>query len=371
MAPTGLLTIDLAAIAANWTMISNRINQKCDGVVCGAVVKADAYGLGVSPIVGKLHSIGCTCFFVATLDEALELRALLGRGPTIVVFGGIEHGLSKEWYSEQLTPVLFDVDHVQQWLSYCRATGERLPCVLKVDTGMHRLGMQQNELFDVLSSPALADQLNPSMLMSHLACADEPEHDLNYRQLKSFENVLRAVKKNYPAIKLSLSNSAGSFLGSDFHFDVCRPGAALYGINPRPKEANPMHPVVRLELPVMQVRTIAKGESVGYGASFIANRETRLATVFGGYGDGLSRFMSNRAYAWFGDTKVAMAGRVSMDSMVFDVTDLPCIPDSLSILNDRQGVDDLARYAGTIGYEVLTNLGRRYYREYIDEHKEG
>lgn len=371
MSPTGLLTINLEAVAANWLLISNRLNQGAGDVNCGAVVKADAYGLGVKSIVNKLRVAGCTCFFVATLDEALELRAILGSGPSIVVFGGLTHGLSQEWLDKNLVPVLFDMGHIEQWLSYCQSVGERLPCVLKVDTGMHRLGIQTESLLEWLSSADLAKQLNPSMLMSHLACADDSRHELNRRQLQCFKSAARAVKQVYPNIKFSLSNSAGSFLSPDFHFDVCRPGAALYGVNPTPQHENPMQPVVDLVLPVMQHRTIAKGESVGYGASFVANRETQLVTVFGGYGDGLLRFMSNRAYAWHEGVKVPMAGRVSMDSMVFDVTDLPCVPDSLSILNDRQGVDDLARYSGTIGYEILTSLGGRYHRKYIDSNKEG
>jgi len=232
MASTGLLTIDLAALAANWMLVSNRVNPQGQNVECGAVVKADAYGLGVIPVAKKLYEVGCRRFFVSTLDEAVELREQLGEELYIAVFGGLAHGLSDEWFSKQLTPVLFDINHIQQWVSYCHNLQKKLPCILKVDTGMHRLGIQPNQMIDFLSSDALAKQLNPEILMSHLACADDNQHALNALQLKEFDAISKAVKKVYPSIKLSLSNSAGSFLGKDFHFDVCRPGAALYGVNP-------------------------------------------------------------------------------------------------------------------------------------------
>lgn len=366
MVSTGLLRIDLAAVSANWTLISQYINHSTAGAECAAVVKADAYGLGVVPVVEALRSVGCQRFFVATLNEAVELREAVGTDVSIIVLGGLSHGLSDEWSLHRLTPVLFDLAHIHQWLAYCRSKGKRLPCVIKVDTGMHRLGILPEQVDSLLLSPGVEQQLLPEMLMSHLACADESGHTLNALQLSCFKSVAQKIKTVYPGIGLSLSNSSGIFLGGDFHFDVCRPGAALYGVNPTPHQLSPVKSVVSLSLPVMQSRTINSGESVGYGATFVAHRETRLVTVFGGYGDGLLRAISNQGYGWYSGVKVPIAGRVSMDSIIFDVTDVHKQSDCIEILNDIQGVDDIAKYAGTIGYEVLTSLGSRYRREYIN-----
>ncbi|MFT6389578.1 MAG: alanine racemase [Cellvibrionaceae bacterium] len=365
MVSTGLLKIDLTAIVANWVFISKYIKQFKVSVECGAVVKANAYGLGVTPVAKALQLAGCRQFFVATLDEGVVLRKVIGKGSSVVVFGGLAHGLCDEWYSHRLTPVLFDSAHIGQWLIYCRSKGMKLPCVLKVDTGMHRLGILPEQFDDLFSSPDVVQQLCPVMLMSHLACADQSSHALNEVQFKCFESTAQKVKAIYPNIDLSLSNSSGIFLGENFHFDVCRPGASLYGVNPTPHKANPMRSVVNLSLPVMQIRTIARGEAVGYGATFIAARDTRLATVFGGYADGLLRFMGGRGCGWCSGVKVPIVGRVSMDSIIFDVTDVVNAPDFIELLNGSQGVDDLASYAGTIGYEMLTGLGARYRREYI------
>ena len=367
MASTGLLKIDLTAIVDNWALLCAYVEQNGSGVECGAVVKANAYGLGVAPVAKALQLAGCRRFFVATLDEGVELRLAIGEGASVVVFGGLAHGLCDKWCLHQLTPVLFDSAHIELWLAYCRAKGAKLPCVLKVDTGMHRLGILPEQFAGVLSSQEVAEQLQPEMLMSHLACADECAHSLNEIQLKRFESTAQQVKTLYPSIELSLSNSSGVFLGESFHFDVCRPGAALYGINPTPHESNPMQSVISLSLPVMQVRTIVRGEPVGYGATFVAPREMRLATVFGGYADGLLRLISGRGYGWCSGLKVPIVGRVSMDSIIFDVTDVVGALDCIEVLNGSQGVDDLARYGSTIGYEVLTSLGARYRREYIHQ----
>ena len=366
MTSTGLLTINTRAIANNWRLLSKRIQQQNPVNQCGAVIKADAYGLGVAPVAKALLAAGCEEFFVATLAEAIELREVVGKQPRVVVFGGISHGDGDEWQKYQLIPVLFEVSHVERWADKARVLGRPLACAIEMDTGMHRFGIGTEELQRLLQQDPLWDRLQVELFMSHLACADHPEHPLNGRQLQAFKEFAPQITSRYPSVQLSLANSSGLFLGEQFVFDLGRPGAALYGVNPTPKKNNPMQSVITLELPVMQHRTIAAGETVGYGATFKAKRETHLVTVFGGYADGLFRLLSNRGSAFYHGRPVPLVGRVSMDSMVFDVTDLESIPSHLSLLDDSHGVDQMAAAANTIGYEILTSLGRRYQRRYCE-----
>lgn len=363
MSSTGLLTINTLAIANNWRLLQDRMLRVNAAARCAAVVKADAYGLGVKPVAIRLYEAGCREFFVATLNEAIELREHLGDEPMIFVFGGLHHGCGEEWCHYDLIPVIIDLAHVETWKKYSHRHGKALPWVLKVDTGMHRLGVQHGELKQWLYGDWF--NLGLKYLLSHLACADTPEHPLNLEQHKKFLEVLSLIQAQCPEVAASLANSSGLFLGGAYCFDLGRPGIALYGGNPIPYQQNPMQAVVELELPVMQCRTIAAGESVGYGASFIAQRETRLVTVFGGYADGLMRVLGNQATAFWKGFSVPMVGRVSMDALMFDVSDLIEWPTTLTILNQTQTVDDLAGAAKTIGYEVLTSLGKRYQRNYL------
>lgn len=365
MSSTGLLNINLTALVANWLFLQDKVREQDKAVVCAAVVKADAYGLGVKPVSSALMAGGCQNFFVASLIEAIELREHLGIVPSIFVLSGISHGLGDEWYKYQLIPVLFDVSHIDKWIEYCDQYSVQLPCVLKVDTGMHRLGMGFDELNDFIQRKTLINKLNPIMLMSHLACADLPSHSLNSVQLQAFLFASSKVKTIFSEIKLSLSNSAGCFLGQKFYFDICRPGAALYGVNPTPGMPNPMKPVVELFLPVIQIKTIHSGDVVGYGGSFVAKKDMRIAVVFGGYADGLFRILSNKGFGFCDNKRLPLIGRVSMDSMVFDISELDNDPGFISIINEHQSVDDLAELASTIGYEILTSLGQRYKRVYI------
>ncbi|MEO0443551.1 MAG: alanine racemase [Pseudomonadota bacterium] len=360
---TGLLTINLSAIANNWQRLNEALGPKVD---CAAVVKANAYGLGVVPVARALYARGCRHFFVASLDEAVELRSCLDTSVPIFVFGGLVHGLGTEWQNDNLIPVLCDIVHIEQWLNYCQQHHQQLPCIIKIDTGMHRLGVLPNELIDFVHRLPASSALSVVYLLSHLACADEPEHPQNTLQLDRFRQVTQALSAHRLSPSLSLANSSGIFLGEDYHFDLARPGAALYGVNPTPGKANPMEPVVTLELPVMQCRNIAAGESVGYGATYTAEKPTRLATVFGGYGDGLFRCLSNLGQAYCAEQLVSLVGRVSMDSMVFDIGNLSEDPKTLQFLNARQDVNQVAKHANTIAYEVLTNLGQRYRRRYIE-----
>ena len=366
MSSTGLLLIDTKAIVANWRYINSQLTDENLSAKTAAVVKANAYGLGVEPVARALKEAGCLYFFVATLQEAIELRDIIGDAPDIYVLGGLSHGCSEEWVSYRLIPVLFDTAYVENWLDRCRHLGRPLPCALKMDTGMHRLGLSAEELHGLVDKKNVAEQLNVTLLMSHLACADHPEHPLNEIQLDCFMAMHSRIKSYFPRAMLSLANSSGVFLGHAFHFDLLRPGAALYGVNPNPAKRNPMKSVVKLQLPVMQVRAIEMGESVGYGATFSADKNARIAVVFGGYADGLLRLLGNQGFGFCRGVRVPIVGRVSMDSMAFDVTGLDFVPDVIEILNDQQSVDDLAAYADTIGYEILTSLGSRYQRQYVE-----
>lgn len=365
MISTGKLVINLSALVGNWRALSERMKAVHTNNRAGAVVKANAYGLGMEPVSTALWQAGCREFFVATLDEAIALRRHLGFGPIILVFGGLSHGLVAEWSEYRLLPVIIDLGHLQLWGDYCRQRQQAMPCALKVDTGMHRLGIPAEDLFEAFANDRWWSHINLQYFISHLACADTPEHPLNKKQQKLFTELSIKLKARYPQAILSLANSSGLFLGDHYYFDLARPGIALYGGNPTPAADNPMQAVVCLELPVMQSRTIAAGETVGYGATFTAKRETHLATVFGGYADGLLRALSNRARAYADGHPVPLVGRVSMDSLVFDVSDLPRIPESITLLNGRQTIDDLASLAGTISYEILTSFGQRYQRSYV------
>lgn len=359
---TGLLTIDLGAIVDNWRILRGRMHAANPEADCAAVVKADAYGLGVAKVAHALWRAGCRTFFVATLVEGIELRSCLNEQADIVVLGGLCHGIGEQWLQYKLQPALLDVSHVELWLSRYK----ELPCVVKVDTGMHRLGMSIAEYKNAL--PQL-QKLKVSIVMSHLACADTPAHSLNAQQHRVFDEVASYARELMPEAKLSFANSSGLFLGDAFCFDLGRPGAALYGVNPTPYAGQPMNLVVQLQLPIMQIKTIDKGETAGYGGLHPVSRRTKLAIVFGGYADGLLRALSHSGFAYIGDNKVSIIGRVSMDSLIFDVTDVT--DDSLAqgvvnILGAEQSVDTLASAANTIGYEVLTSLGKRYQRQYIN-----
>jgi alanine racemase len=372
------LIVDLSAIADNWRCLDKYVGSSTH---CGAVVKANAYGLGLEAVAKVLFSAGCTTFFVATLAEGKALREYLtplsrsSEAPRIFVLGGFSYDVtsgtcSSDWLEFQLIPVLFSKEQVRRWANYCSRQECLMSSAIKVDTGMHRLGIQPEEL-DQLIVEMTFSSANPVLLMSHLACADEPSHPLNQKQIDCFSRCIAQVKEVVPAIQCSLCNSAGIFLSNDLFFDVVRPGVALYGANSCLAKEIVMQPVIQLRLAVMQLKTIAKGESVGYGAEFVAQRETRIAIVFGGYADGLLRSLGNLDYAFYAGKKVPLIGRVSMDSMVFDVTDIAnedaqC-PSFVELFAEGQTIDHVAQAAGTIAHEILAALGERYQRRYIGE----
>jgi alanine racemase len=354
---TALLEIDLDAIAANW----RALDAMHAGHTAG-VVKADAYGLGATHVAPKLLSIGCRHFFTAHLSEALSIRVLVP-GAMLAVLNGILPGEAAEFSARGLVPVCGALHELALWRAEARRRGDVLPVILHVDTGMARLGLSALELARLRNDSALLDGLRVEYVMTHLACADSPDDPMNARQAAAFA----VAMQQFPGAKTSFANSSGMFLGPAFGSDLARPGAALYGIDPGSGgSGNPMRPVLRLSAPILQIHEVAPGESVGYGGDWTAQRPSRVATIGVGYADGFHRSLGNRATAYFDATPVPLVGRVSMDLTTFDITDLPFLQpgDRLTLIGDRHGPDDLAREAGTNGYEILTSLGRRYQRRY-------
>jgi len=342
---SGTLTVDLDAVVANWRALDA---ISATGVETAAVVKADAYGLGAARVAGRLARAGARSFFTATTNEAEAVRRAVGDGPKIYVFAGHPAGRSAVIKAHHLIPMLNSAHQMQR--HFADLPGH--PFGIQLDTGMNRLGMEPQEF--AAHKPALL-AAGPDLIISHLACADEPDHRQNRQQLDCFCAMTDGI-----AVRRALAATGGILLGADYHFDLVRPGVGLYGGLPF-KDAKP---VVRLSIPVVQTRDVAVGETVGYGASFTARRPSRIATLAAGYADGLLRALSGKASLWANDTPCPLAGRVSMDLLTVDVTDLDHVPDSLDILCDHQTIDQLAEVAGTIGYEILTSLGARYNRVY-------
>jgi alanine racemase len=344
---TGTLTIDLDALAANWRAL-DRLSSS--GTQTGAVVKADGYGLGVARVARALAQAGARRFFVAVAEEGAAVRQALGPGPQVCIFSGHMAGDTEMIGDLDLTPMLNSIEQVTRHLE----TLPGHPFGIQLDTGMNRLGMEPAEWE---AAAAFVLEAGPEMLMSHLACADEPEHPMNAAQLAAFHAMTDGTD-----LPRSLAATGGILLGPRYHFDLTRPGVGLYGGLPFEGAAR----VVGLALPVVQVRDLAPGEAVGYGCTWTAEGEARIATVSGGYADGLLRALSGNAVLFAGDVPCPVAGRVSMDLLAVDVTHLPEAPRTLDILGPHQTVDDLAEAAGTIGYEVLTALGPRYARRYVE-----
>jgi len=357
-----VLTIDLAAIVANYRFLWDRLA----GADCAAVVKADAYGLGAARVAAALFQAGCRHFFVAHLQEGIDLRAAVPADAEIFVLNGLMPGAEALCLDAGLTPVLNSLAQVDGWTGLSRRIGRALPAILQVDSGMARLGLSPAEVDRLALEPARLGGIDLKAVMSHLACADEPDHPANRAQLAQFE----AQRRRLPPAPASFANSSGIFLGADYHFDLARPGAALYGVAPVPGAANPMRAVVRLDARVIQTREIAAGDAVGYGYAFTAGGPTRIATLSVGYADGWLRSVGRAGMAYVGDRAVPIAGRVSMDSLTLDISTLPADMlkpgDFVELLGPHQRIDDVAAAAGTIGYEILTSLGGRYRRRYLD-----
>ncbi|MCS0613642.1 alanine racemase [Massilia kyonggiensis] len=356
-----ILTIDLDAVAANYRLLVERAG----GAVVAGVMKADAYGLGMAQVAPALVRAGCRVFFTAHVNEGIRLRGIVPPDSTIYVLHGPPPGTAADFPEHGLTPVLNDPGQVREWSALCARLGRRLAAAVQVDSGMSRMGLAPADL-DALGEPRdwLA-AFDPVLLMSHLACADVPDHPMNARQRQRFD----AIRAQFPAMPASLANSSAVFLGPEFHYDLARPGAALYGINPQPGLVNPLRHAVSLDARIVQVRTIQAGDAVGYGARYVADGTRRIATIAVGYADGWLRALSGRGSAYIDGVRVPVAGTVSMDSITLDVTDVPEFrlqPGmTVELLGPHQHVDAVAAEAGTIGYEVLTRMGNRFERRYL------
>jgi len=360
----GLLHIDLAAVKANYRQLARAVKP----AACGACIKSDAYGLGVRPVAEALWSAGCRTFFVALPAEGIELRAILPDA-VVYVLDGLFPRLAPVYLAHRLRPALSSLEEVKEWAEFSLTNKIKAKAGLHLDTGLNRLGLSPGEVRHLAGRRELLDAFEISLIVSHLACADEPAHELNARQRQAFD-LMRASLPEAPA---SLANTPGALIGQDFIYDLVRPGIGIYGGNPFSQRSNPMRPVVHLYAAILQVRDVKAGESVGYGATWTADRDCRIAIVAAGYGDGLPRALSSPArggpaHAYLGGQFAPIVGRVSMDLLAIDVTDVP--PNfarrgvRAELIGDHVTVDDMARWAGTIPYEILTRLGSRYSRLY-------
>jgi alanine racemase len=358
---TGVLTVDLDAIVANW----RKLEKAAVPAECAAVIKADAYGCGVDPVARALAAAGCKTFFVATLDEARAARAAVPSA-TLYALDGFFQNSGDGYAKIDCKPVIGDLNELAEWDVFCRRSGWTGGAAIHIDTGMNRLGLTITEAQGIIPRINAGDH-GITMVMSHLACAEALNHPLNAKQLATF----REIASLFTGVPASLSNSSGIFLGLQFQFDIVRPGAALYGINPTPEADNPMQPVVDLKARIVQIRNVERGDSVGYGGTWTARRPTRLAIVSAGYADGYFRAAGSNdgtrgAEAVVAGKRCPIAGRVSMDLMAIDITDLEKNAvrrgHMATLIGEGITVDELAHHFGTIGYEVLTSLGPRYAR---------
>lgn len=361
-----MLTVDLDAVAANYAMLG----REAAGAEVAAVVKADAYGLGLGPVARRLAAEGCRSFFVADANEGAELRKVLP-GAAIYVLNGLFPGTAALYGRHGLRPVIASLAELAEW----RAAGVMLPVALHFDTGMNRLGMSSGDAALIAQDERLTAGVEVSLVMSHLACSDDREHPQNARQLARFREIWARLAPRFPGATASLANSGGIYLGPDYRFGMVRPGVSLYGGSPFTGRVNPFHPVIRAEARVIALRELAPGETVGYGATWEAAAPARIAVLAAGYADGYFRALSSRGspesggMVHIGGHACPIAGRVSMDMAMADVSHLPAGAvkrgDMAELIGPHIGVDEVGLRAGTLGYEILTALGRRYMRRYI------
>ena len=359
----GRLTIDLDAVGANYRLLKARGAP----AECAAAVKADAYGLGMARVAPALRNAGCRTFFIATLDEGLDLRALLPDA-RIYVLNGLPPGEEATFLEYGLSPVLNTLGQIEAWTSFALSKDAALPpAAIHTDTGMNRLGLPSDEVDALFERPDLLENCPFDLVMSHLACAEERSNPMNRDQCEKFA----ALVKRFPGKRASLANSAGVFLGAPFHHDLTRVGISVYGGAPILNEPNPMAEVIHLQGRIVQTRFVDSPMTVGYGATHSFKKRTRLATVALGYGDGYIRSASNQAYGCIQGVRVPVVGRVSMDLITLDVSAAdPVLSEPgnfIDLVGHGADLDDIARRAGTISYELLTNLGPRYERIYIGD----
>ena len=357
---SSILTINLDAIANNYRLLNTRVSP----AKIGAVIKANAYGLGAERIAPHLQKLGCNIFFVATLDEGIQLR-LITPNAEIHVLNGMLPGWPAEIKKYNLCPVLNSLEQIDYWKNYAKTLETSLLADLHIDTGMCRLGLTQKDLHKLIQSPDLLELIKLDVVLSHLANADVSSDLMNQEQLEHFREATKTIKSR----RLSLSASSGTFLDSKFHFDLVRPGIALYGGNPLMNKPNPMEQVVRLQGRILQLRSVNPPQTVGYGSTYKVPRPMRIATVAIGYADGYPRSLTNTGTGWIESYAAEVVGRISMDLTTVDVTQIPDHVAQVGVLVDfigpSQSIDKVALSAGTIDYELLTRLGSRFHRDYV------
>lgn len=360
----GVLEIDLAALQDNWHLF----NEMAGSAECGAAVKADAYGFGVAQVAPALWKAGCRTYFVAITAEALELRAILPEA-AIYLLNGLAPGTASILHENRIRPSLCSLEEVREWAAYCASAGVRLPAALHIESGINRLGLTADDVDTLASDQSPFEAFELCLVMSHLASGDDPDAPSNPQQIAGFDR----LRAKLPAATASLANSPGTLLGSDYHYDLVRPGVGLYGGNPAASTPSPVKPVAHLTSRLVQIRNVSKGQGVGYGGSWIAERDSRIAVIPVGYADGYRRSLSfdpalPSAEVWIGGHFAPLVGRVSMDMITVDVTDLPehvaMRGAEVELMGAHVTADDLAARAGTIPYEIFTGLGSRFARVY-------
>ncbi len=356
------LTIDLDALGRNW----RAANAASGNAVAAGVVKADGYGLGIAPVATALALAGCTDFFVALPEEGLAVRAI-APDATIYVLNGPTPQTAGDMAQAGLVPVLNNPSQITTWAGVCAEAGAKLDAAVHLDTGMHRLGLSRDQLASLTADRGLMDAFSLRLVMSHLACADDPSHPMNDSQRRTFDD-MRKLLGDAPA---SLSNSAGIFLGEPYHYDITRAGICLYGASPFIARPAPFERVATATAQIIQAQAVPAGSTIGYGATFTAPRAMRTVTIAAGYADGLFRSLGNTGVATLNGIRVPYVGRVSMDLVVLDVSALDPADTQpgamVELIGDHVTVDEVANAAGTIGYEVLTSLGSRYQKRYISD----
>ncbi|WP_336277087.1 alanine racemase [Bartonella sp. CB178] len=354
-------TIDISAITANYTTLARHVAP----AECSAVLKANAYGLGADKIAPALYKAGCRTFFVAQITEALQLKNVLPSDVTFVILNGLPFSAEEFVAQSGIVPVLNSWSEIESWQKICQEKGKKFPAIVQIDTNMNRLGLDKKELQQLIEQPTLFEKAEIKYIISHLANGDSDTHSSNYAQL----DALKIALAQLPPCKVSLANSGGIFLGSDFHFDLVRPGIALYGIDPHRKYPTSLKSVLKLEAQVIQSRNVDAGEPVGYGGSFITHRPSILTTISMGYADGWLRAISNKGAVYFNGHKLPIIGHISMDSIIVDATDVgykkPQRGEWVELIGAHQTVEKVSEDARTVPHEILASLGSRCERVYI------
>tara|TARA_B100001123_G_scaffold437918_1_gene571619 strand:+ start:1143 stop:2276 length:1134 start_codon:yes stop_codon:yes gene_type:complete len=356
-----ILTVDLGAIAKNYETLRSKVGES----ECAAVVKANAYGLGVEQIAPVLWQAGCRVFFVATFEEGAQLRHLIPEAAEIAVLNGLVPNAIQDYNKANLVPVLNDLAEIENLSAIAKRTERNQTAMIHCDTGMNRLGLDAKSVNIISENPKKLAGIDICGVMSHLACAEEQHHPYNAMQQNRFKNALSLL----PASRASLANSSGVFLGSHYHFDMVRPGIALYGVNPTPGQLNPMREAVSIKARALQIRNIDSSQTVGYGATHRFSSPRIIATISIGYADGLPHSLSNNGHVAIKDKSVPIIGRVSMDTCSIDISSLPSdsfkVGDTVTIVGQTRPLESLAQEANTIPYEILTRLGPRLGHIYL------